>query len=232
MGMDLKNIKKYLGMAVLVSLAAMTISCDGKSEAAVKNETTETVQIQAAAAAIDVQSATQPVIQETTIATVVKAETLSEADSILLHVISGTVTDAGTGTVTIKTDRYPEGVTFSITDVATGLSEGLLVDQEITVFYRGDIRGGDASGVAAELLRDKREGDVEAQAAEVTGKVSEIGMSVISIETTDGRYLSFEQNPKPVNMTTGPLEGDTVTILYSYQDEGQEGAVAPELISN
>lgn len=147
-----------------------------------------------------------------------------------LNVATGVVTDASVSTVTISTGRYPEGITFLKEGAAVGFADGLLAGHEITIFYQGEIKDQETSGVTVELLRDKREGDEEAQAAMMTGKIVSIGMSVVTIETEDGRTVSFEQDPKPVNMTDGPVEGEMVTIVYSYHDESREGAVVAELL--
>lgn len=53
-------------------------------------------------------------------------------------------------------------------------------------------------------------------------------MSVITIKTGTGTEVSFEQEPKPVNLTSGPLEGDKVTIFYSHKPG--ETIYVPELI--
>ena len=53
-------------------------------------------------------------------------------------------------------------------------------------------------------------------------------MSVITIKTGAGTEVSFEQEPKPVNLTSGPLEGDKVTIFYSHKPGGT--IYVPELI--
>lgn len=148
-----------------------------------------------------------------------------------VHVICGTVKDAGMSTVTITSKAYPDGITFLKDDAATSFSEGLLLDHEITVFYSGEIKDQDTSKVAVELLRDKREGDENCQAAMISGKVLGVGMSALLIGTEDGRELGFEQNPKPVNLTEGPNEEEQVTILYSFPKGKQlEGDLVPELI--
>lgn len=148
-----------------------------------------------------------------------------------VHVMCGTVKDAGMSTVTVTSKAYPDGITFLKEDAATSFSEGLLLDHEITVFYSGEMRDQDSSKVTVELLRDKREGDENCQAAMVSGKVLGVGMSALLIGTEDGRELGFEQNPKPVNLTEGPNEEEQVTILYSFPKGKQlEGDLVPELI--
>ena len=75
-----------------------------------------------------------------------------------------------------------------------------------------------SSGVKAELVRDPRDGDKDCLAGVVSGEVLGVGMSVITIKTGTGTEteVSFEQEPKPVNLTSGPLEGDKVTIFYYH----------------
>lgn len=234
--MNMNKMKKYLCIAVLtVGAAAMAAGCARKTETPPQG-----AQQESAAETADASTeASGPAVSDAAISdTAASTEAMTTArkptgpavSGDTVSIITGTVTDAGTSTVTITTAKYPEGLTFSKEDAATGFAEGLLIGQEITLFYSGEIKDKDASAVTVELIRDKRDGDEDTQAALVSGKIAGIGMSVITIETTDGKSISFEQDPKPVNTTEGPLEGDEVTIIYSYQDEAHEGAVVPELI--
>lgn len=226
--MNRKKMRNLLYTAALAAgIAAAATGCARKAE----------TPAQTTAAESSTAPETSAEAAETNIAETVKETTASDksedtASENMVGMITGTVKDAGMSTVVITNQKYPEGITFLKEDAATGFAEGLLADHEITIFYSGEIKDGDASGVTVELLRDKRDGDDTSEAAKVSGTVVSIGMSVISIETEDGKIISFEQDPKPVNMAEGPVEGDKVTIIYSYQDESNEGAVVPELIRN
>lgn len=233
--MNLNKIKRYLCIAALTAgAAAMAAGCARKAETpaqgALKDTVAELANVSAEASGPAVSETVPDAAASTEAMTTARKPTGPAVSGDVVSIITGTVTDAGTSTVTITTAKYPEGLTFSTEDAATGFAEGPLVGQELTLFYSGEIKDKDASAVTVELIRDKRDGDEDTQAALVSGKIAGIGMSVVTIETTDGKSISFEQNPKPVNTTEGPLEGEEVTIIYSYQDEAHEGAVVPELI--
>lgn len=233
--MTARGIRKKIVVITLAAAVASTAAgCSGKSGEGVRTETVEAAKEATETSPVNESAGTETseaaaaAVQAEGNKTEIKASVIAPTVSV----ISGTVTDAGMSTVTIMSDKYPEGITFSKEDAATGFAEGLKTEQKITVFYTGEISNGDASGAAVELLRDYRDSDAGAQAAMMTGKVVSVGMSVISIETEDGRTASFEQDPKPVSTTDGLKETDRVTIVYSYQDEGGEGAIVPELIKN
>lgn len=231
-----KKVMKLVAAAVLTAgIAAAVSGCARKAETAASTaaETESAAESGAAGTAAEsaADSSAAGTVAETAADSSEEAsKTQAGGNGEVVGVITGTVTEAGMSTVAITTPKYPEGITFLKEDAATEFAEGLLPDQEITIFYRGEIKGGDTSGVTVELLRDKRDGDEDAEASMITGTVVGIGMSVITLETEDGKTVSFEQDPKPVNMTDGPMEGEKVTLIYSYQDEASEGAVAPELI--
>ena len=145
-----------------------------------------------------------------------------------IGIFCGTVKDAGMNTMVVANKEYPDGVVFAKEDAAVSLADGLLLEHEVTVFYRGKIDLSSSSGVKAELVRDPRDGDKDCRAGEVSGEVLGVGMSVITIKTGTGTEVSFEQEPKPVNLTSGPLEGDKVTIFYSHKPG--ETIYVPELI--
>ena len=138
-------------------------------------------------------------------------------------ILTGTVEDAAMNTIVVANDQFPDGVTFSKEDAAVSLEDGLLLDEEVTVFYLGTLAGDgkleDGSVPAAQLVRDVREGDEERQAGIVSGKVLGMGMSVLTIRTADGQEISFEQDPKPVNLTDGPADGEEVSVLYSNEKD-------------
>lgn len=230
-----KKVMKLVAAAVLTAgIAAAVSGCARKAETAASTAAeTETVAESGAAGTVAETAAESGPAEnaaETAAQSTAASKTQAGVNGEVVGVITGTVTEAGMSTVAITTPKYSEGITFPKEDAATGFAEGLLPDQEITIFYRGEIKGGDTSGVTVELLRDKRDGDEDAEASMITGTVVGIGMSVITLETEDGKTVSFEQDPKPVNMTDGPMEGEKVTLIYSYQDEASEGAVVPELI--
>lgn len=213
--MQLSN-KQICIFLLSVGIAAMATGCAKKTETVVQS--TEAAQTSEAVQTSDAVQTSEEVEKE------------PEVQGEAINIMTGVVSEAGMSTVTITNAKYPAGITFLKEDAATGFADGLLLKQEITIFYRGEVNGTDASAATVELLRDKRNGDEESEAAMVSGKVLGIGMSAVSIETDDGKTFTFEQDPKPVNMTDGPMEGDRVTIIYSYQDEAREGEVVPELI--
>lgn len=147
-----------------------------------------------------------------------------------INIMCGTVKDAGMNTVVVANEEYPDGVVFAKEDAAVSLTGGLAIDHEVTVFYRGEIKLEDSKPVHAELVRDPREGDKDCLAGVVSGEVLGVGMSVITIRTEEGTEVSFEQDPKPVNLSEGPVEGDDVTIFYSHKKGGT--IYVPELIQD
>ena len=233
-----KDLKKKLCFVILTMGAVLALAgCTGSKKEAVEQEIaaalTSGAQMQAAAQAdvkaAGIQAVSENASEESTSPAVAETKKPEEQDESF-RVLTGSVKDAGTNTVTVVSDRYPDGVTFSKENAVTQFENGLLLDQEITLFYQGEIKNGDTSETMVQFIRDKRDKDNECQAAVISGKVISVGMSAITIETEAGKSISFEQDPKPVNLTNGPLEGDAVTILYSYNDEGGDGAVVPELI--
>lgn len=232
-----KGLKKKICLVILAAGAVLTLAgCSGSKKEAVNQEIAAvgTAGLEEPAAAVaaeanvaELQTVSEGIAEGSTAAAETKK---ADAQDASIRILTGKVTDAGTGTVTIMSERYPGGVTFSKEDVVTQFENGLLLEQEITIFYQGEIENGSAAEVKVQFIRDKRDKDNECQAVVISGKVVSVGMSAITIETEAGKTISFEQDPKPVNLTNGPVEGDTVTILYSYNDEGGDGAVVPELI--
>lgn len=147
-----------------------------------------------------------------------------------INILCGTVKDAGMNTLVVANEEYPDGVVFAKEDAAVSLTGGLAIDHEVTVFYRGEIKLEDSKSVHAELVRDPREGDKDCLAGVVSGEVLGVGMSVITIRTEEGTEVSFDQDPKPVNLAAGPVEGDDVTIFYSHKQG--ETIYIPELIQD
>lgn len=145
-----------------------------------------------------------------------------------IGIMCGTVREAGMNSMVIANETYPDGVVFAKEDAAVSLTKGLSLDQEVTVFYSGKIDLSDSRGTMAELVRDPREGDEDRMAGVISGKVLSIGMSVITIRTKGGTEISFEQDPKPVNLTKGPAIEEEVTIVYSHKKD--EKIYIPELI--
>lgn len=210
-----KIMTRFAAALVLTAAAAVMVSGCGK-----KTEPAETGQ-QTVESAVSSESSSE----ESTADPRIMPELQSEDE---ISIFCGTVKDAGMNTVVVANKDYPDGVVFAKEDAAVSLADGLLLDHEVTVFYRGKIDLSASSGVQAELVRDPREGDKDCQAGVVSGEVLGVGMSVITIKTKSGTEVSFEQDPKPVNLTGGPLEGDTVTIFYSHKQG--ETIYVPELI--
>lgn len=120
-----------------------------------------------------------------------------------IGIFCGTVKDAGMNTMVVANKEYPAGVAFAKEDAAVSLADGLLLEHEVTVFYRGKIDLSSSSGVKAELVRDPRDGDKDCRAGVVSGKVLGVGMSVITIKTGAGTEVSFEQEPKRLTSQAG-----------------------------
>lgn len=224
MKMRLGKIRKYaaaaaLALAVAVSAAgcakkerpAETAAVTGAQTEEPAKETGETGESTAEAATLGIPERTMPQLQS------------EEA----VGMFTGTVKDAAMNTLVVANSSYPDGITFSKEDAAVSLADGLKLDQEVTVFYRGGLKEKEA--MTAELVRDKRDGDETGEAGVISGEVLGIGMSAVTIRTKEGKEISFEQDPKPVNLTEGPQEGAKVSILYSCK-KGEQWYV-PELIA-
>lgn len=54
-----------------------------------------------------------------------------------IGIFCGTVKDAGMNTMVVANKEYPDGVVFAKEDAAVSLVDGLLLEHEVTVFYRG-----------------------------------------------------------------------------------------------
>lgn len=226
MKMRLKNSRNYAAAAAL-TLAVIFIAA-GAAGCTKKEKPAETAAV--------TEAQTQGSTKET-------GETAESTDSSTLEapertmpklqseeavgMFTGTVKDAAMNTLVVANSDYPDGVTFSKEDAAVSLADGLKLDEEVTVFYRGELKEKEA--MMAELVRNKRDGDEDGEAGVISGEVLGIGMSAVTIRTKDGKELSFEQDPKPVNVTDGPQEGMEVSIFYSCK-KGEQWYV-PELIA-
>lgn len=226
MKMRLKNSRNYAAAAALT--LAVILTAAGAAGCTKKEKPAETAAV--------TEAQTQGSTKET-------GETAESTDSSTLEapertmpklqseeavgMFTGTVKDAAMNTLVVANSDYPDGITFSKEDAAVSLADGLKLDEEVTVFYRGELKEKEA--MMAELVRDKRDGDEDGEAGVISGEVLGIGMSAVTIRTKDGKELSFEQDPKPVNVTDGPQEGMEVSIFYSCK-KGEQWYV-PELIA-
>lgn len=226
MKMALKKSRKYAAAAALA--LAVVLTAAGAAGCAKKEKPAETAAV--------TEAQTQGSTKET-------GETAESTDSSTLEapertmpklqseeavgMFTGTVKDAAMNTLVVANSDYPDGITFSKEDAAVSLADGLKLDEEVTVFYRGELKEKEA--MMAELVRDKRDGDEDGEAGVISGEVLGIGMSAVTIRTKEGKEISFEQDPKPVNVTDGPQEGMEVSIFYSCK-KGEQWYV-PELIA-
>lgn len=214
-----KRKKGRLAAALLLtlSIAVLAAGCTKKSEPAETSQPPKETGTSQAAATTEESTEDPRTMPD-----------LQSEDEI--NIMCGTVKDAGMNTLVVANEEYPNGVVFAKEDAAVNLSGGLAIDHEVTVFYRGEIKLTDSKSVNAELVRDPREGDKDCSAGVVSGEVLGVGMSVITIRTEEGTEVSFEQDPKPVNLSAGPVEGDDVTIFYSHKKG--DTIYVPELIQD
>ena len=217
--MNLRRKNAAAALCLLAGLAVFSAACG-------KKNTEETDSVTAAETATvseaETASGTENAEEEPTL-----SQPQREMDEIQSEepagILTGTVEEAAMNTLVIVNADYPDGVTFSKEDAAVGLKDGLELDSEVTVFYMGTLgkdgklENGDVP--AAELVRDARDGDGEREAGVISGKVLGMGMSVLTIQTEDGQEISFEQDPKPVNLTDGPADGEEVHVLYSNEKD-------------
>lgn len=226
MKMALKRSRKY---AAAVALAlAVVLTAAGAAGCAKKEKPAET----AAVTEAQTQGSTKETGEtaESTASSTLEApeRTMPKLQSEeAVGMFTGTVKDAAMNTLVVANSDYPDGITFSKEDAAVSLADGLKLDEEVTVFYRGELKEKEA--MMAELVRDKRDGDEDGEAGVISGEVLGIGMSAVTIRTKEGKEISFEQDPKPVNVTDGPQEGMEVSIFYSCK-KGEQWYV-PELIA-
>lgn len=209
-----KRIGRSAGALILALFLLSTVSGCAKKEEPEK--TVQTTEEASSIAPQESESAGEPVKMP---------EIKSEAG---INIMSGTVKDAAMNTVVIVNEEYPDGIVFAKEDAAVKLADGLLLDEEITVFYSGEIDPSGSNAPRAELVRDVREKDKDCRAGVVSGEVLGIGMSAITIRMEDGTEVSFEQDPKPVVLAENLAEGTEVTIFYSHK-EGSTVYI-PELI--
>lgn len=223
MKMRLKNSRNYAAAAALT--LAVILTAAGAAGCTKKEKPAET----AAVTEAQTQEPAEETAESTDSSTLeVPERTMPKLQSEeAVGMFTGTVKDAAMNTLVVANSDYPDGVTFSKEDAAVSLADGLKLDEEVTVFYRGELKEKEA--MMAELVRDKRDGDEDGEAGVISGEVLGIGMSAVTIRTKDGKELSFEQDPKPVNVTDGPQEGMEVSIFYSCK-KGEQWYV-PELIA-
>ena len=210
-------------LAAGIIFALPAVSGCAKKPVPAESQTVQETEAQAESSQAPAESAQE----ETTAANPHEMPELKSEETV--GILSGTVKDATMNTVIVANEEYPDGVAFSKEDAGVNLAGGLLIDHKVTVLYRGEIGKEKDASVMAELVRDERDGDQDREAGVISGEVMSVGMSVITIRTSDGTEISFEQDPKPVNLTSGPLEGDKVMIYYSCQKG--ETVYAPELIA-
>ncbi len=241
--MNDRNKRKLLAAGMALCLAASLLSAckSGGEETEQTSAETESESVPASTQAESAkESAAQPETDagEPTLPVPSRAmEEIQEEESI--GIFSGTVEEETAGRLLVSNEAYPEGIAFAadsslysaeLMDVESSLEAEAISGREVTVFYRGDLEGEDPDEElpSVVLVREARDGDETRTAGEVSGEVLGMGMSVITIRTDEGQEISFEQDPRPVNATDGPMEGERVTILYSEEDGGQW--YVPELI--
>ena len=225
--MRLGNIRKYAAASALA--AAVVLTAAGAAGCVKKEKPAETVQTTGAQTKAPDESSDGAGESTADSGTLEAAErTMPQIRSEeAVGMFTGTVKDAAMNTLVAANSKYPDGITFSKEDAAVSLADGLKLGEEVTVFYRGALNEKEA--MTAELVRDKRDGDESGEAGVISGEVLGIGMSAVTIRTKEGKEISFEQDPKPVNLTDGPEEGTEVSIFYSCK-KGEQWYV-PELIT-
>ena len=217
------EIKKYAAAAALS--AAVVLAAAGCSK---QGKPTEPSQTTESASAVETDEPAESAQASESAQEAAPGRTMPKLESEEeIGMMTGVVKDAAMNTVVVSNSQYPDGITFSKEDAAVSLADGLKLDGEITVIFRGTLKEG--ASLTAELVRDKRDGDEDRRAGVVSGEVLGIGMSAVTIRTKDGKELSFEQDPKPVNVTDGPMEGEKIQIFYSFK-EGEQW-YAPEMIA-
>lgn len=219
--MRLYRIKKYAAAAVIT--ASVILAVAGAAGCSKKETPVESTRA-AESASVQETDGPEESAEETENPVRKMPELKSEEE---IGMMTGEVKDAAMNTLVVANEQYPDGIEFSKEDAAVSLSDGLVLDEEVTVFFRGTLKKGAA--LTAELVRDKRDGDEDCEAGLISGEVLGIGMSAVTIRTEDGKEISFEQDPKPVNLTEGPAEGTKVSIFYSCK-KGEQWYV-PELIA-
>lgn len=243
--MNDRNKRKLLAAGMALCLAASLLSAckSGGEETEQTSAETESESVPAGTQAESTEeSAAQPETDagEPTLPVPSRAmEEIQEEESI--GIFSGTVEEETADQLLVSNEAYPEGIAFvadrtlysaELMDVESSLEAEAISGREVTVFYRGDLEAAgedpDEELPSVVLVREARDGDETRTAGEVSGEVLGMGMSVITIRTDEGQEISFEQDPRPVNATDGPMEGERVTILYSEEDGGQW--YVPELI--
>ena len=130
-----------------------------------------------------------------------------------IGIFCGTVKDAGMNTMVVANKEYPDGVVFAKEGCGRKPGGRTASGTRGHGLLPGKIDLSSSSGVKAELIRDPRDGDKDCRAGVVSGEVLGVGMSVITIKTGAGTEVSLNRNPSRLTLTSGPLEGDKVTIF-------------------
>lgn len=155
------------------------------------------------------------------------AETENEGGEV--SVMTGTVLDAAMNSIVIQNEEYPQGLIFSKENSASGFSEGLTLDMNVTLFYTGETDGEDTSKAEVILVRESLDSDSTLTAGSVSGTVSEATAEALTIETESGEKVSAARGHEVLETEKEPEAGDQLTVYYSCPG-GDESVKEAELI--
>lgn len=148
--------------------------------------------------------------------------------------------DAGAGTLTgtiedISVDRIvilaDDGSSyyFTIYEAAVNLVNGMQQGNYVTVDYVGDIHGPDLVAATAISDNDPAAGDATVNpgatmegASYISGTVSAMGMTTMTITTDDGEELTFDTTNATHCYTEGVQAGSYLTIEYTGELSGSD----------
>lgn len=146
-----------------------------------------------------------------------------------VSVMTGTVLDAAMNSIVIQNEEYPQGLIFSQENSATGFSEGLTLDMNVTLFYTGETDGDDTAKTEVILVRESRDSDSTLTAGSVSGKADKVSAEELTIATEEGEKVSVTRG-REISETGKELEeGDQLTVYYSCPG-GDESVKEAELI--
>lgn len=137
--------------------------------------------------------------------------------------ITGSVTQAAKGSITIA-DSAGQSYSFSTGGAQKNMQDEPLTGDVLTLSYTGAITGTDTSGVTVVSIADgadNTQNPIRLQAIQdamektVTGFVYAVGGSAATIQTDDGKKLSFLTSQADNELPDGLQEGIRVNITFT-----------------
>lgn len=151
--------------------------------------------------------------------------------------VTGTVTDAATSSVTIKTQDGAE-LAFMTDGAEISMKDGLLIGDVVSLTYTGTIAETDTSAAVVVRMTDGADNSQNPARipppveSNISGVIVAAGMSAITIRTEDGKEMSFLTSQCEKDVKDGLQEGAHILITYTgtIKDTDTSGARAVKIV--